>query len=314
MSTTFDPVIAPEAPTAAATESICVLIPCLHEQREIGAMVREFRELWPSCRIIVVDNCSTGSTLEMARAAGAEVIREHRRGKAAAILSVLPQIDTDVLILAPADGSYPAEGARRLLEYYRWEKPDMITGLRRPEGNEAAPSEAGRVHRKLLSLAFGQAPEDLFSELRLLSRFFYKNIPILLRGLDLELELTVQALDKNFRLASVPVPWRPPARQAARKPAGVRRFLLVLLRDYKPMLLFGMVAAVFCLAGLTVGSVPIYEYFTTGIVHRLSLPVLAAALMIIAFFTFQIGMLMEASLRYRRETYQTQLRSHYESR
>ncbi len=294
-------------------KAVTVLIPCLQDEPAVGDVVRDFRAQWPACRIVLVHNCATEETLRAAREAGAETLRENRRGKAQAILSVLPQINSEVLILVPADGSYPAEGARRLLEYYRWEKPDMITGLRRPDGEHAGEVRQGEVHRKLLSIAFGQAPDDLFCELLLLSRFFFKNIPILLRGLDLELELTVQALDKNFRLANVPVPYRPPAGPAAEPVTPVFRFLLVLLRDYKPMVLFGLVSALFCLAGLTVGSVPIYDFATTGIVHRLSLPVLAAALMIIAFFTFQIGMLMESSLRYRRETYQTQLRGHYEN-
>ena len=74
------------------------------------------------------------------------------------------------------------------------------------------------------------------------------------------------------------------------------------------------VAALFALASFLVGSVPIIDYFTTGIVHRLSLPVLAASLMILGVITFQVGVMLESSLRYRRETYQTQLRRHFDSR
>lgn len=305
-----------------------MLIPCLNGRREIGAIVRGYRELLPEARIIVVDNCSTDATLAGAREAGAEVLIERRRGKAQAVLSALPHVDADVLLLAPGDDRYPLEGARRLLECYRQERPDMVVGVRErdpavrpvPAAGEPGPW-AARAYEGILRLAFRQRPEDLGSELRLFSKFFYKNIPILLRGFGLELELAVQAADKNFRVAAVPVPhlappgpgagWANPSR--VREAGRVLRFLYVLLRDYKPMVLFGVVAALFALGGLGIGAVPVVDYFSTGIVHRLSLPVLAASLMVIAFFTFQFGVVLESSLRYRRETYQTQLRRHYET-
>ncbi len=193
----------------------------------------------------------------------------------------------------------------------------MVVGI--PKG-EGAPDEKRGFRERVLSFVFGHPPECLDSELRLLSKYFYKNIPILLRGFSLEMELTVQALDKNFRTASAPVPFVS-SHASANSERHLTRFrgvwdllhmLVVLLRDYKPMVFFGGLAALFALAGLLFGAQPIYDYFTTGIVHRLSLPVLAASLMIIAFFTFQIGVVLASSLRYRRETYQTQLRKHYE--
>lgn len=294
--------------------TVSVLIPCLNNQAEIGTLVRSFLDLTPKPRVIVVDNCSTKETIDLARSAGAEVIVERRRGKAQAIISALPQIDSDVVILAPSDGSFPAEGARRMLEFFGWERPDMIIGVPN-QGDE-------RDYRhKVVNFAFNHEPDGLTSELRLLSRFFYKNIPILTRGYSLEIELTVQALDKHFRMATVPVPYvKPthpstvvvPPRSFTGQVAQMVSFLLSVLRDYKPMILFGGVALIFALAGLVVGSVPIYEYFTSGIVRRLSMPVLAASLMIIAFFTLQIGVVLESSLRYRRETYQTQLRRQFE--
>ncbi len=300
--------------------SVCVLIPCLNNQGEIGNVVRSYREWLPDCRVFVVDNCSTQETIELARRAGGEVLVERRRGEAQAVISALPLIDSDVLILAKADGTYPVEGARRMLEYYRWEKPDMIVGVASPREGKPATSD---FEARILRFAFGHPPEDLHSGLRLLSKFFYKNIPILLRGFSLEVELTVQALDKNFRIATVPVPQLETEAEsskgqgrmsAPRRFARSAHFVITLLRDYKPMILFGFAAALFALTSLAIGSVSIYDYFTTGIVHRLLLPVLAASLMILGFITIQVGVVLESSLRYRRETYQTQLRRHFDPR
>ncbi len=53
----------------------------------------------------------------------------------------------------------------------------------------------------MFQLVFRYEPGDLFSGLRLFSKRFYKNVPILFRGFELETELTVQAVEKGFLLA-----------------------------------------------------------------------------------------------------------------
>src|SRR5712692_5800514 len=94
--------------------SVCILIPCLNEERSIGDVIQEFRGVFPRGRLLVVDNASTDATGRLARESGAEVLFEKRRGKARAVASALAVIDEDVVIMVDGDGSYPAEGARRL--------------------------------------------------------------------------------------------------------------------------------------------------------------------------------------------------------
>jgi hypothetical protein len=60
--------------------------------------------------------------------------------------------------------------------------------------------------------------------------------------------------------------------------------------------------------GLAAGSVPIMEYFSTGLVNRLPLAVLAASLMTLSIMIGLVGLLLEANLRYHREAYHIQLR------
>ena len=150
--------------------------------------------------ILVVDNGSDDSTAVAAKGAGATVITEKRRGKARAVATALAVIDTDLVLMVDGDGSYPAEGARFLVEEYLREPVDMITGIR-------SAQRAMQVFRPMhqwgmsifaavLNFVFRFEPLDLFSGLRLFSRRFYQHVPVLSRGFELEIELTFKRWTK----------------------------------------------------------------------------------------------------------------------
>lgn len=303
----------------AEMHTLAVLIPCLNEERGIASVVSEYRLAFPGARILVVDNGSTDGTARVARDSGAEVIEETRRGKARAVVTALGVLDEDFVLMVDGDGTYPAEGARLLFPLCE-QGMDMATGLRTPGKREAAVFR--RFHRggsalfhAAMRFVFGYAPGDLFSGLRLFSRRFYKNVPILFRGFELETELTIQAVEKGFRVAEVPIPFRERAEGTASKLRTVRdgvrilRLILVLFRDYRPFEFFAIVAGLFFTAGLAAGYLPVREYFETHLVGRFPLAILAAALMNLALFSLLTGIMLESGLRHRREEWQIRLRN-----
>jgi glycosyltransferase involved in cell wall biosynthesis len=300
------------------TPSLTILIPCLNESLGIAQVVREYAAAFPHAHVLVVDNDSEDETAIVARSAGAEVITEHRRGKATAIATALGAIDTDLVLMVDGDGSYPVEGGQLLVAEYLREPVDMITGIR-------SAQKAARVFRPMhqwgmsifaavLNSVFHFRPLDLFSGLRLFSRRFYKHVPILSRGFELEIELTIQAVDKGFAQAEVPVPFRGRTQGSTSKLQTVRdglrilRLLVVLFRDYRPLTFFGFLAGVAALLGLVAGSVPVTEFFATGLVNRLPLAVLAASLVSLAIITGLVGLILESNLRHHREAYHIQRR------
>jgi len=297
--------------------TLCVLIPCLNEEIGIQSVVQEFRAQFPKSRILVVDNGSSDETADLARKAGAEVMVEARPGKARAVLAGLSRIDTDLVIMVDGDGTYPAEGARRLLDAYLQDPADMVNGIRQGvSGNVFRPMhQAGTsAFARVLRWVFGYQSIDLFSGLRLFSRRFYRNIPIHSRGFELEMELTIQAIDKEFRMKEVVVPFMERPKGSASKLRTIRdgirilRLLLLLHRDYRPFSFFGSISGMILVAGLAAGSLPIHEYITTRMVGRFPLAILAAALCNLAAFTFFTGLILESNLRHRREEYQVELR------
>lgn len=310
--------IARIVPFAMDLPSLTILIPCLNEELGIAAVVREYGSAFPQADILVVDNGSEDSTAIEAKGAGATVITERRRGKARAVATALAVIDTDLVLMADGDGSYPAEGARLLVEEYLREPVDMVTGIRSAQNTTQVFRPMHQwgmsIFAAVLNFVFRFEPLDLFSGVRLFSRRFYQHVPVLSRGFELEIELTIQAIDKGFSMTEIPVPFRSRTNGSGSKLKTVRdglrilRLLVVLFRDYRPFTFFGTLSAILAAAGLAAGSAPIVEYFHTGLVNRLPLAVLAASLMTLSILVGLVGLLLEANLRYHREAYHIQIR------
>ena len=145
----------------------------------------------------------------------------------------------------------------------------MVTGIR-------SAQQATEVFRPMhqwgmsifaavLKSVFHFQPLDLFSGMRLFSLRFYKHVPVLSRGFELEMELTIQAVDKGFAMTEIPVPFRSRAEGSQSKLKTVRdglrilRLFLVLFRDYRPFAFFGTLASLAALAGAAAGSLPIWN-------------------------------------------------------
>lgn len=296
--------------------TLTVLIPCLNEEVAIPGVVAEYRQAFPQARILVVDNGSTDATSERARTAGADVLLEPRRGKAKAVATALSHIETDLVLMVDGDGSYPASGGLLLYQRYLQSSADMITGVRQTQQDVFRPGHqfGTSMFAKFVKAVFGQQPGDVFSGLRLFSRRFYMNAPVLSRGFELEIELTIQAIDKGFTTVDVPIPFGDRAEGTASKlktfrdGARILRVLLVLFRDYRPMRFFGLIAACgFVLGGLA-GILPVWEYIETAYVKRVPMAVLAASIVVISSIVLLVGLILESNLRHHRENYHIRLR------
>ena len=114
----------------------------------------------------------------------------------------------------------------------------------------------------------------------------------------MEAELAVQAQVGRFQVAEVPIHYRA---RPVESPSKLRtyhdgaRILLAILRffrDYKPLTFFGLLALFFLILSLLGGSVVVAEFVRTGLVPRLPLAVLSAALFLLSALTFTCGILL----------------------
>ena len=294
---------------------IAVCIPCLNEEATISQVVRGFGRALPGAGIYVFDNASTDQTAQVAQAAGATVISSPERGKGNVVRDIFRKIDADWLILVDGDGTYDPSTAPRLLEAAIRHGADMVVGRRR-----ASPAESRRAYRPmhrrgnrmvcgLIRSAFGVSLQDVFSGYRVLRRSFAKTIPLGSRGFEIETELTLQAISKDFKILEVETPYgaRPPGSfsklSTYRDGLLVVRTFVAICRLYRPMFFFGAFAAGLGGLSLLAGAAPIWDYLQYRWVYRVPLAILATGLAILSTLSLMIGLILETQLRYHNELF-----------
>jgi hypothetical protein len=191
---------------------IAVVIPALDEEEAIGAVVAEIPAIVDD--VIVVDNGSRDRTAEAARAAGARVVSEPRRGYGHACLAgIAAAAGADVLVFLDGDRSdYPAQlvdVVAPLLEG----RADLVIGSRSRGRREAGahPWHAvlgTRLCVGLMNRLAGSRATDL-GPFRAITAEALRRIDMRDRGYGWTVEMQVKAARRGLRVTEVPVDYRP---------------------------------------------------------------------------------------------------------
>ena len=289
-----------------------VIIPCLNEEKTIGKVINDFKRELPSARIIVADNNSSDKSREIAKECGAEVIIEKRRGKGNVIQTAFNKIDADIYIMADADDTYPVEEIKKLIEPVTKDEADMVVGSRLEHATSKSLKLINRIGNililSILNMCFSSKLKDVLSGYRVINRNLIKNSPIVATGFEIETELTLQALVKNFRITEIPIKYRRRTEGSSSKikvfKDGLRIILTIvtLMRDYRPLVFFSIITVFFVILGLIAGLNVVYQYMQTGIAEsRLPLAVLSVTLIIIGIIFFVTGFIVTTINRRFRE-------------
>ena len=107
---------------------ISVVIPCHNEEDGIAAVLEQMPVIVDE--VVVVDNASTDRTAEVARAAGARVVPEPRKGYGRAYKTGFAAARGDVIVTMDGDGTYPPDSIPLLLYVLVEEKVDFISARR----------------------------------------------------------------------------------------------------------------------------------------------------------------------------------------
>jgi glycosyltransferase involved in cell wall biosynthesis len=194
-------------------EIVRVVLPCLDEEAAIGALVEEILAVGVD-EVIVVDNGSTDRTAVVARAAGARVVSEPRRGygrACAAGVAALPP-DTDIVCFLDGDGSDVPAFIPEVVGAIARGRADFVMGSRltgRRETGSMTPQQliAGRIAGVLIRLVWGVRFTDM-SPFRAIRPRRLAALGMTETTYGWNLEMQMRAAAAGLRIAEPPVDHR----------------------------------------------------------------------------------------------------------
>lgn len=292
---------------ADTSPRIAVLIPCYNEGPTVGEVVAAFRAELPTARIYVFDNDSADDTVAKARAAGATVLREPRRGKGFVVQSMFRRVEADVYIMVDGDGTYPAAEVHRLIAPIINGDADMVVGSRLHAATQSEFRQlnrwANRLVLALLNSSFKVKLTDILSGYRAFNRRFVKGLPLFGGGFEIETELTIKAIARGMRIVEVPTTLtsRPEGSHSKikffRDGALILNTILALFRDYKPLTFFGGVGLFLVLLALIPGVIVVVQMLRPGFVTHISWAVLAVGMGLMGMLLILAGLILHTIVR-----------------
>ena len=296
-------------------KKIAVLIPCYNESKTIEKVVKDYKEVLPEADIYVYDNNSSDGTDKIAKKAGAIVKYEYRQGKGNVIRSMFRDIDADCYLMIDGDDTYPKENAREMCDLVLEGKADMVIGDRLSstyftENKRPFHNFGNKIVRLLINKIFKNNVKDIMTGYRAFSYEFVKGFPVLSKGFEIETEMTIHAVDKNYKLVEVPVTYRDRPEGSVSKlntySDGIKvlKTIGTLFKEYRPSLFFNIIASLFLIVAIILGIPPFYEYFKTGLVMKFPSLIVSGIFLVISILLCITGIILQVIVKKHRQLYE----------
>jgi glycosyltransferase involved in cell wall biosynthesis len=268
-----------------------VVIPAYNEERFIGSVVLKAKALVDT--VIVVDDGSCDSTVEIAEAAGALVVRHPvNRGKGVALNTGFlkaREFCPDVVITMDGDWQHVPEELFQIANPILNSEADIVVGSRYLEKTSTVPIQRIIGHWGFTSLTnavSGVPLTDSQSGYRAFSHRALHKLDFSSDSFSVESEMQFLAKDHNLKVVEVPITIRyvdKPKRNVVSHGFTVLNGILRLIAHHRPLLYFTVPGGFVLLVGALLGLWVVYNYN----LHQQ----LAVGTSLLAVLLFVIGLL-----------------------
>ncbi|WP_370449869.1 glycosyltransferase family 2 protein [Cellulomonas sp. PhB143] len=197
----------------ASQQRVAVVVPAKDESRRIAATVRAARAIPHVDMVLVVDDGSTDNTQDVAREAGAVVVRHsHNRGKAAAMetgaavvaMRDAPDRAPRLLLFIDGDLAETAVNTAPLVAPVRDGVADVSIALLPPQPGAGGRGLVVGAARRAIHGLTGWAPTQPLSGMRCMTREAFEAATPLARGWGVETGMTIDLLRAGYVAVEVP--------------------------------------------------------------------------------------------------------------
>jgi len=227
-------------------------------------------------------------------------------------------IEADCYLMVDGDDTYPAEDARKMCDAVLEHRADMVIGDRLSstyftENKRPFHNFGNKLVRLLINKIFNNNIKDIMTGYRAFSYQFVKTFPVLSKGFEIETEMTIHAVDKNFGLLELPVQYRDRPQGSVSKlntysdGLKVLRTIAELCKEYKPQLFFGFISLAFLILSIFLGIPVFTDYFKTGLVNKFPTLIVSGITLILAILMWVTGIILQVIVKKHRQLYELQL-------
>jgi glycosyltransferase involved in cell wall biosynthesis len=281
---------------------IAVVIPCFNEALTIKKVVADFRKELPDADIYVIDNNSSDGSAELAKEEGAIILHEKRQGKGFVVSLIVNKIDADYYVMVDGDDTYPAENIHEMLNLLYEDRADMVVGKRLASHSDEAFRPLHKLGNNLVStminLVFSSDLTDPMSGYRAFTQEVALALPVIAKGFDIETEMTMQLLYRNFVIQEIEIYYRDRPSGSPSKLNTFRDGFIVILKIFKlviaikPLTFFGSLAIISVIIGFIIGFNPIMEYLKSQEITSFSNAILASFFVFLSIVFVSLGLII----------------------
>ncbi len=281
---------------------VSVVIPCLNEEENIEACVRSALGVMEregiAGEVVVADNASEDRSAELARAAGARVITEPRRGYGSAYLAGFAAARGKYIVMGDADLTYDFAEIPRFVEQLDGGS-ELVMGDRM---DNIQPGAMPWLHQYVgnpllsgtLNFFFKTGIRDAHCGMRALRRDVLPRLDLRTTGMEFASEMVIRAGKEDLRVSEFPIDYHP--RGGTSKLSTFRdgwrhlRFLLV----HSPTHLFMLPGFALAVLGSLITLISIAQIDIFGRQWEIHTTIAGSLLMIVGTQVLALGLCAHA--------------------
>jgi len=287
---------------------IVIVIPTLNEEEGILSTINSINQALKekfTYKIVVVDGLSTDKTVEIAKKLGAKIIRQRRKGYGDALQAGFYFVDTrlksNIIVMLDADGTYEPADIVKMADIILRGEADFVIGNRFAKMEKNSMTRLNKFGNKLLSATarklLGIKISDTQCGLRAfrtdLANIFYTSA----LGMPFATEMLAATYSYHIKIKEIPTSYHERIGKTKLTPfqdgMGILGTIIRLMRDTRPLSLFGSIGLLLISIGIFTGAEVIVEYLQTQTVQRVPTAIFSALLIILGVQSVSLGLISD---------------------